>query len=79
MEEQSQRLEEEHELREELEEKVSSKAAAVDSVDCPYKQTVVSLTLPAVTTSNIPQIKNTIPSTWLLNKQLSFLLHAPLP
>lgn len=76
---QLQRLEDEPELQEELEEKGSVEAAAVDSVYRPYKQTVVSSTLPAVATSNIPQIKNTIPSTWLLNKQLSFLLYALLP
>lgn len=71
--------EDEHELQKELEEKVSVKAAATGSVDRPYKQTVVSLTLRAAATSSTPQIKNAIPSTWLLNKQLSFLLCAPLP
>lgn len=39
MEEQSQRLQEEHLLQEELKDKVSAKAAAVGSVDRPYKQT----------------------------------------
>lgn len=47
----------------------SAKASAVARVDRLYKQTVVSLDLLAVTTSNTPQIKNTIPSHQLAFEQ----------